>query len=152
VVLALAALGLAVTLLGQATWHWRDAWAARYPQARPWLTAFCEHLGCSLTPPRRPRDVVIEGSVLLRRAPDRYSFHLVVRNNADIEVAAPALELTLTDLQDHVIARRVWRSDAWPQPTPVLPPGGEWPLQFELFFDHPQAARMTGYRALLFYP
>jgi hypothetical protein len=105
-----------------------------------------------MAPPRRPEDVVIEGSVLLRRAPDRYSFHLVVRNHADVEIAAPALELTLTDIQDQVLVRRVWLPTEWPQPRATLAPGQEWPLQFELAFDHPQAARMTGYRAVLFYP
>lgn len=151
-VLGLLSLLLSALLAAQVAWHWRDVWAARYPASRPWLTAFCAHLGCTIAAPRRPQDVVIEGSVLLRRAPDRYSLHLVVRNNADIEVAAPALELTLTDMQDQVLVRRVWTPDAWPQPIAQLPPGAEWPLQFELAFDHPQAARMTGYRAVLFYP
>ncbi|MGQ9724702.1 MAG: DUF3426 domain-containing protein, partial [Tepidimonas sp.] len=150
--LALLALLLAALLAGQAAWHWRDVWAARYPDSRPWLAAFCAHLGCTIAPPMRLRDVVIEGSVLLRRAPDRYSFHLVVHNRADIEIAAPALELTLTDLQDRVLVRRVWTSDAWPQPATRLAPGAEWPLQLELAFDHPQAARVAGYRAVLFYP
>lgn len=152
VTLALLALGLAVLLVGQTAWYWRDAWAARYPAARPALAAFCDRLGCTIAPPRRPQDVLIESSVLLRRAPDRYSFHLVVRNRADIEVAAPALELTLTDLQDQPLVRRVWTPDAWPQPLERLAPGAEWPLQLELAFDHPDAARMTGYRAVLFYP
>lgn len=150
--LSLMALGLAALLAAQALWHWRDTWAAQYPPARPWLEAFCDRLGCTVAPPRRPGDVVIEGSVLLRRAPDRYSFHLVVRNRADVEVAAPALELSLTDAQDRVLVRRVWTPDAWPQPTEHLGPGAEWPLQFELAFDHPQAARMSGYQAVLFYP
>jgi predicted Zn finger-like uncharacterized protein len=150
--LILAALGLTASLLGQAVWHWRDTLAARYPESRPGLQVFCEVLGCTITPPRRPQDVVIEGSVLLRRAPDRYSFHLVVRNHADIEIAAPALELTLTDAQDRVLVRRVWLPAEWPQPRATLAPGQEWPLQFELAFDHPQAARMAGYRAVLFYP
>lgn len=152
VILALLALGLAALLAGQIAWVWRDTLAARYPAARPALAAFCDRLGCTIAPPRRPQDVLIEGSVLLRRAPDRYSFHLVVRNHADTEVAAPALELTLTDLQDQVLVRRVWTPDAWPQPLERLAPGAEWPLQLELAFDHPDAARMTGYRAVLFYP
>lgn len=150
--LALVALGLTVLLAAQAAWHWRDTWAAQYPWSRPWLQAFCARTGCTVALPRRPADVVIEGSVLLRRAPDRYSFHLVVRNRTDVEVAAPALELTLTDANGAVLARRVWMPDAWPQPTDRLTPGAEWPLQFELAFDHPHAARMTGYQAELFYP
>ncbi|WP_161595532.1 zinc-ribbon and DUF3426 domain-containing protein [Tepidimonas charontis] len=150
--LALIALGLAGGLLGQAAWTWRDDWATRYPLARPALQAFCHAFDCQLAPPRRAQDISIDGSVLLRRAPDRYSFHLVLRNQAEVEVQAPALELTLLDAEERILVRRVWLPHEWPQPTATLGPRSEWPLQFELRYDHPQAARMTGYRAVLFYP
>ncbi len=151
-VLGVVALGLGAALVAQAAWIWRDEWAARHPALRPALQAFCATLDCQIAPPRRVQDVLIEGSVLLRRAPDRYSFHLVLRNQADVEVRAPALELTLLDAQEQVLVRRVWLPHEWPQPTTALGPRAEWPLQFELRYEHPQAARMAGYRAVLFYP
>ncbi|WP_334135031.1 zinc-ribbon and DUF3426 domain-containing protein [Tepidimonas sp.] len=150
--LALGVLALAAGLLAQVAWIWRDEWVVRYPAARPALQAWCSTLGCQINPPRRAQDVLIEASVLLRRAPDRYSFHLVLRNQAEVALQAPALELTLIDAQERVLVRRVWQPHEWPQPTDTLAPRSEWPLQFELLFDHPQAARMTGYRAVLFYP
>jgi predicted Zn finger-like uncharacterized protein len=150
--LAFSALILGLLLLGQIAWVGRDAWASAYPVTRPWLVAMCQALGCTLEPPRRLRDLAIDGSVLLRRAPDRYSFHIVIRNQSDVELATPALELTLTDADGQVLVRRVWLPQEWPQATATLAGHAEWPLQFELVFEHPQPTRMAGYRAALFYP
>ncbi|TCS95273.1 putative Zn finger-like uncharacterized protein [Tepidimonas ignava] len=151
-VLAAVALGLTGLLLAQVAWLGRAAVLARWPQALPWYELACQPLGCTVGRQRPAGAVVVEGSVLLRRAPDRYSFHLVLRNQADAEVEAPALELTLVDAQGEPLARRVWLPPQWPQPTERLAAATEWPLQFELAFDHPQASRMNGYRVVLFYP
>ena len=151
-VLAVVALGLTGLLLAQLAWLGRAAVLARWPQALPWYELACQPLGCTVGRQRPAGAVVVEGSVLLRRAPDRYSFHLVLRNQADAEVEAPALELTLVDAQGEPLARRVWLPPQWPQPTERLAAATEWPLQFELAFDHPQASRMNGYRVVLFYP
>lgn len=151
-VLAFLVLALAVLLAAQLAWVGRAALLARWPQLEPLYATACAALGCAVGPRRDVGAVVVEGSVLLRRAPDRYSFHLVLRNRADAAVAAPALELTLVDEQQQPLVRRVWLPGEWPQPLDVLAAGSEWPLQFELAFDHPQASRMSGYQAVLFYP
>lgn len=146
------ALLLAGLLAAQLAWLGRDALLARWPGLQPAYAWMCAPLGCTVGPRRDPQAVVVEGSVLLRRAPDRYSFHLVLRNQTEVEVAAPALELTLVDAEEQAMVRRVWMPHEWPQPTATLGPGAEWPLQFELAFDHPQASRMSGYRVVLFFP
>ncbi|NIC43147.1 DUF3426 domain-containing protein [Aquabacterium sp. A08] len=146
-------LAVLLLLLGlQASLHWRDDLAARVPQAEPALTTLCAPLDCEVAPPRQLENVLIDSSVLLRRAPGRYTFNLVVRNAAAMEVAAPALELTLTDIHDQVLVRRVIPAEEWPQPRTTLAPGAEWPVQFELELASPEAQVMTGYRAILFYP
>ncbi|TSE23381.1 family finger-like domain protein [Tepidimonas sediminis] len=150
--LAVLALGLAALLVAQAAWLARAPLLARWPALQPLAENVCARLGCSLGPRRDVDAVVVEGSVLLRRAPDRYSFHLVLRNRTDAQVAAPALELTLLDAQEQPLVRRVWLPREWPQPLEALDAGAEWPLQFELAFDHPQASRMSGYRVVLFHP
>ena len=150
--LAALALGLAVLLAAQVAWLMRASWLARWPALQPLAEAACARLGCTVGPRRDAEAVVVEGSVLLRRAPDRYSFHLVLRNRTDAEVAAPALELTLLDESEQPLVRRVWLPQEWPQPTAALAAGAEWPLQFELAFDHPQASRTSGYRVVLFHP
>lgn len=142
-----------LALLGvQVAHHWRDQLASRVPATRPALETLCDPLACEVASPRQLDDVVIDSSVLLRRGPGRYSFNVVVRNKSALEVAAPALELTLTALNDEVLVRRVLLPHEWPRPVNTLPPGAEWPVQFDLALDGPSDQVMTGYRAILFYP
>lgn len=150
--LAVLALLLLAVLALQAALHWRDLLAAHVPQAQPALQALCEPLACEVSPPRQLDHLVIDSSVLLRRAPGQYSFSVLVRNQARVALASPALELTLTDVQDQVVVRRVLLPTEWPEPRATLAPGAEWPVQFELELASPQAQTMTGYRAILFYP
>ena len=145
-VLLLAALGV------QASLHWRDSVAAHVPAAEPALQTLCAPLECEVKPPRQLDDIIIDSSVLLRRGPGRYTFNVVVRNTAAVELAAPALELTLTDIHDQVLVRRVLPPQEWPEPRNTLAPGAEWPVQFELELATSASQVMTGYRAILFYP
>ncbi|TDQ45306.1 zinc-ribbon and DUF3426 domain-containing protein [Tepidicella xavieri] len=146
---SLALMGL---LAAQASFHWRDQLASRVPSTRPALETLCDSLACEVSAPRQPDEVVIDSSVLLRRAAGRYSFNVVIRNKSRVEVAAPALELTLTAINDEVLVRRVLLPEEWPRPLQTLAPGAEWPVQFELALDGPTDQVMTGYRAILFYP
>lgn len=150
--LALVSVLLAVVLGMQAALHWRDPLAAHAPQTQPALETLCAPMDCKVEPPRQLEHIVIDSSVLLRREPGRYTFNVVVRNTAAVDLTTPALELTLTDLQDQVVVRRVLLPHEWPEPRATLAPGAEWPVQFELELETPQAQVMTGYRAILFYP
>ncbi len=150
--LGLVLVVLTAVLGVQAALHWRDSLAAHAPQAQPALETLCAPVDCKVEPPRQLEHIVIDSSVLLRREPGRYTFNVVVRNTAAVELATPALELTLTDLQDQVVVRRVLLPHEWPEPRATLAPGAEWPVQFELELESPQAQVMTGYRAILFYP
>lgn len=130
----------------------RDLIARDYPTARPALEAMCTQLDCTIETPRQLDEVVIDSSVLLRRSPGRYSFNVVIRNRSANAVAMPAIELTLTDIQDRVLVRRVLLPAEWPRTADALDAGAEWSLQFDLALDHASDQVMTGYRALLFYP
>jgi len=143
---------LSVLLVWQMAVHWRHQWVARLPGFESVMRVLCLPSGCQVDPPRQLSDLVIDSSTLLRREPGRYTFNLVVRNQSQLVLASPALELTLTDVQDQVLVRRVWLPQEWPQPRATLAAYGEWPVQFELELAAPQAQLMTGYRALLFYP
>ena len=151
-VLALGVLALAAALLLQAGVHWRDTVAVRVPAAKPALEAVCAPLDCAVEPPRQLDHIVIDSSVLLRRSPGRYSFNVVIRNTSDVEVTAPALELTLTDINDQVLVRRVLLPAEWPKPIATMGPGMEWAVPFDLALEDLSDQVMTGYRAILFYP
>jgi hypothetical protein len=103
---------MAVVLAGvlSAQWavHERDRLAARYPQSVPVLTWLCGPMRCELGAPRRIESVVIDSSNLVRRLGNFYAFDFVVKNSEPIVLAMPALELSLTDSADAVIARRVF--------------------------------------------
>jgi len=151
-VLALLALALALLLGLQAAYQWRAPVLRELPALQPVLEAVCETLDCQQALPSGPNEVVIDSSVLLRRAPGIYVFNVVLRNQSVLQVASPAIELTLTDIHDQVLVRRVLLPHEWPRPSPTLAPGAEWALQFELAFDGIEGRVMTGYRAILFYP
>ncbi len=151
--LLLATVTLLALLLGlQAAHQWRAPIAREIPAVQPVLEALCQTLDCQQALPASPNDVVIDSSVLLRLGPGMYGFHVVLRNQTALEVASPAIELTLTDIHDQVLVRRVLLPHEWPRPTASLPAGAEWSLQFELAFDGIEGRVMTGYRAILFYP
>ena len=75
-----------------------------------------------------------------------------VRNLADLPVATPALELTLTDLQDQPLVRRVLRPAELGAP-PALAAHGEFSASHVITLNASAASTaVTGYRLMAFYP
>ncbi|MFP5466829.1 MAG: DUF3426 domain-containing protein [Gammaproteobacteria bacterium] len=143
---------LGVLLAGQWALHERDAVAARWPGMRPVLAQACEHLGCQVAALQRIDDVVIDSSTLQRRLGNFYAFDLVLKNRADVPLAVPALELSLTDLRDQVIARRVFLPQEMPGMPAELPARGSVSTSLRLSIALGNDASMSGFRALVFYP
>lgn len=152
ILLAFASLLLAVLLVGQVAYHDRDRLAQAEPALRPWLAAMCDALGCTIGPPRQIDAVVIESSGFNRLQGDRYRLAFTLRNTAPIQVAAPSMELTITDGQDQAIARRVLSPGEIGAPGGVLPAGGDFSRTLGLAIEPPDNARVAGYRLLAFYP
>jgi predicted Zn finger-like uncharacterized protein len=130
----------------------RDWLAARQPALKPWLVRLCEPLQCQVRPLRRIESVVIDSSELVRRLGNFHSFDFVLKNTADVSLAMPALELTLTDASDTAIARRVFLPAEWPSAPSELAAGGTVAVSLRLVLAADGATPMTGYRALVFYP
>lgn len=85
----------------------RDMVAASVPTLRPLLNSLCEPLNCRVEPPRQIDAIAIESSTFTSMKPGVYVLSLALKNSAAIELATPALELTLTDMQDQPLFRRV---------------------------------------------
>jgi len=152
-VLALAAAGLAVLLALQAAVHERDRLAAAQPGLRPWLARLCEPLGCRIAPPRQIEAIAIDSSAFNRLRPDAYRLQVTLRNQARIDVAMPAIELTLTDSGEQPVVRRVLLPADLGAARPALAAGAEWSGTAALALaDNSLAARVAGYRVLAFYP
>jgi predicted Zn finger-like uncharacterized protein len=150
--LVLVSLLLLLGLLMQWAVHDRNALAARHPAVHGLLHALCQPVGCTIGPVHRIESVSIDSSNLVRRLGNFYSFDLVLKNNAPMPVAVPALELSLTDTRDNVIARRVFLPEELPGAPEVLPAQGQVSMSLRLSIADSGVSTMTGYQALVFYP
>ena len=143
---------LLVVLVGQWMVRERDWLAARTPQLQPLLQALCQPLGCRIEPYRRLDAVVIDGSSFNRIDPQRFRFSVTLHNEADLPVATPALELSLTDTAGQVLVRRVLLPDELDAPV-ALAPRGEFDGSHTITVaGAAQPHTITSYRVQAFYP
>lgn len=144
---------LSILLLGlQWAVHDRDRLAAWQPAFGPALSAICRSFGCRIEPARQLDAVVIDSSALVRMIGQLHALDVVLKNNRAWPVAMPSLELTLTDGQDQVLARRVLSAQDWPNAPKVLAPGESLPVKLRLSIALSAGQNMAGYRVVLFYP
>ncbi|MDB5897631.1 MAG: hypothetical protein JWP41_1233 [Ramlibacter sp.] len=152
IALAFVSLLLGAALLLQVAYEDRNRLAVAEPQLRPALARMCELLQCTLGPPRQIEAVAIENSGFNRLRSDAYRLSVTLRNAAPVPVAAPSVELTITDAQDQPIARRVISAAELGAPGDALPAAGEWSTTVGLILNVPPGTRVAGYRLLAFYP
>ena len=143
---------LAMALAAQWLYRHKNELFSNYPDLRPIGMAVCSVLPCEIQVPRKLSEVVIDSSSFVRGQANRFDFQLMLRNRANAEVAMPTLELTLTDIDNQVIARRIIPPTEWPQQPTSLGPQAVWSLRLGLQLDMPPAKIVTGYQAELFYP
>ncbi|MEY4979541.1 MAG: hypothetical protein RLZZ352_1811 [Pseudomonadota bacterium] len=143
---------LALLLLLQVLLHERDRLAAAQPALTPVLNALCLPLGCEVQPLRRLEAIVIDSSTLLRRSDNRHAFEVVLQNTAALPLALPALELSLTDSRDTVLAQRVFLPEELPDAPTQLPAHSTTTLRLGLALNLREVPTMAGYRARVFYP
>ncbi len=149
-----ALFGLAVLLFGalvlQWAHHFRDPLSARLPGAAPALAAWCGWVGCTIEPPRRLEDIVVESTALAKAGSgDAFRLNVVLRNRAVTIAALPWIELTLTDANGELLARKALSPQDLRARTREIGPGAEATLQAVLSTG---ALRVTGYTVEIFYP
>lgn len=147
-VLLVVALGL------QGVFQGRDRLAATWPETRPWLQAACVRLGCTVQALRRIEAIVIDSSTLSAlQNEDTYRLNLVLKNQATVDLAMPAIEFVLTDIDEQAVFRRVLTPTELGAASRVLFAGREWATSVDLrVVDNPNKGRIVGYRLLAFYP
>jgi len=147
--LVVAAVLATTTLLLQASHHFRDPLAARWPAARPAVVGWCEMIGCVVEPPRRIDDVSVESTALTQAVGrDALVLSVNVRSKSSTAVALPSVDLSLTDGNGRLVARRALSPRDF-RAAPILPAGGDAALQLTLSTG---GARVAGYTVELFYP
>jgi hypothetical protein len=126
----------------------RNWLAAEEPALRPMLSALC---ACEVTWPREAEAVLIESSSFTENPQGGYTVQLRLKNTQHHPVAMPALELSLTDLQDQVLVRRVFTAEELSGKDHVQALRDvRSTLNFDL--DDKVSKRITGFRAIVFYP
>lgn len=148
---AATAVLLATTLMLQAALHFRHRLAAQWPNTRPVLAAVCERIGCKLEALRRIDDLAVESSTLTRAAPNSDALRLTValRNRGNLTLAMPTFELSLTDTNGEMVARRALSASDFASRATTLAPLAEANLQLLLALEGRQVA---GYTIEIFYP
>lgn len=144
-------------LAAQVVYVYRDLAAARFPQARPVLVNACAALGCRIEAARVIDSLAVESSGLVRvERSNLYRLQVALRNRAGIEVALPALDLTLTDSQGRVVSRKVVGASELGAEQASLAAGREIALQGTLqataINGGPPPEPIVGYTIELFYP
>lgn len=142
---------LALVLL-QGAWLLREPLYKSWPTSRTWWPPLCERLGC--TPPLlRDKQALLVDNVALEElstSPHVVRWTADLHNTADYPVALPHLELTLTDVHDQAVVRKVFTpADYAPGASGTLTAGNTLSVRRVLGLS---VAGASGYRVLAFYP
>ena len=141
-----------VLLVLQLTVFERERIASMQPAFRPVLAALCGVLGCQLNGLQQMESLVIDSSGFAKVRADVYRLSFSLRNSANLAVAMPALELTLTDSQDQPVLRRVLLASDFAAHQSMLAAGAELGVSLPVAVGLSGGDKFSGYRLLAFYP
>ena len=151
--LGLLAVVLVGTLVVQIAAQERDRIAASIPELRPAIVSLCDTLGCKVEPVRHIEAIVIDSTAFVPVRGEVYRLSVTLKNKSRIDVAVPALELTLTDLQDQTLLRRVLNAAELGAPLGTIAAGAELVANVPVSVKPEALAQpIRGYRVLAFYP
>ena len=110
----------------------------------------CNAFGCRVEPLRQIESLSVESSGLVRiENTPQYRLSVVLRNKAAIDLAPPSLDLSLTDAQGKVIARRVLSLGELGIHAKAMVAGTELPVQAAVGVGE---RPVVGYTVEIFYP
>jgi len=151
--LLLVAILLGLGLGAQWVYQERDRLAASRSEFRPALQALCDILHCSIRPLQQVEFIVIDSAAFNKIGSDRYRLSFTIRNSANLALALPSIELTLTDFQDRAVVRRVLSPKQLFASSDSLAATSDWPLTVTLGVkSEVSLPDVAGYRLLAFYP
>ena len=146
---------LALALMAQIAFHYRGEIALLFPETGPMLAELCANLACDVPLPRRAELISIESSDLQADPanPSVMVLTATLRNRAAFAQSHPSLELTLTDLQDKPLARRVLAAPDYLDRSTSLEAGfrGNSELPVKVYMEA-SSLKATGYRLYVFFP
>lgn len=136
----IAACALLGLLLGcQIAYAFRSQLAARYPAVRSVMSSVCGVAGCTVSLPQRPDLVKIEASDVHMIDANRTALiqlTATLRSYASYDLAYPALDLVLTNANEHALARRIFVPEEYldqtRNPEAGIPPRAEITVALDL--------------------
>ncbi len=146
---------LLLVFLAQVLYLLRVELAAELPGVKPVLSGYCDLLKCSIPLPQKAELMSIESSDLQADPiqSNVITLSATLHNRAPYVQAYPSLELSLTDIQEKVIARRTFAPaeylNAREDETSGLASTRE--ISVKLRFDTTDL-KPAGYKLYLFYP
>jgi predicted Zn finger-like uncharacterized protein len=130
----------------------RNQLAARVPALRPVLHSGCALLGCTISAPQQIEAIAIESSAFTSVKPGVYLLGLSLKNASAMELETPALELTLTDMQDQTLLRRVILPGELAA-SQAISAGAEITASLPIRLQTDALSKgISGYKLLAFYP
>jgi hypothetical protein len=113
----------------------------------------CAVLSCSIGPLQRIESMAIDSAAFTKLGSDRFRLSFVLKNTDPLMLAVPSIELTLTDVQDQVVIRRVLSPQELTAASERLAAVSEWPVTVNLrVTPDVTSSAVVGYRLLAFYP
>jgi len=156
IAMAVLILGLLPALFFQTVEAFHQQIAAAFPQTKPVLLQVCEIIECQTELPAQIDAVSVDASEL--QAPTAkepaFTLNVLLRNRSQLAQAWPYVELTLKDINEIPVARRVFTAAEY------LPTSQDAASGFaansehsvKLVFEVESQLKPVGYRVYLFYP
>lgn len=142
-------------LMGQIAHTYRTELTIIAPEIRPYLEQYCALIACTVPYPEDIKQLGIESSDLRRnldRQPEVTTMVATVRNHASFSQALPALQLSLLNVHDQLIASRIFTAQEYLQEEDKALPfiGPQHEIEIRLDFDSGHL-NAVGYRLHLLY-
>lgn len=156
-----ACVGFIGLLSFQLVFNQRNHLAASYPTMKPTFESMCLKVGCTIAPYKNIDALKIDSSSFQKSQrnsidalqDENFVLKLSVKNNSELAIAMPAVELTLTDTNDKAVLRRVITSNELGFSSDTLAANSDWSSSLNVAVK-PSSTQVSfsGYRVLLFYP
>jgi ribosomal protein L11 methyltransferase len=150
--------GIALTIIlfiGQLSYFYRVELSAQLPGLKPALVSYCQLLNCTVSLPQKIEKLAIESSEMSQDSQQSTvsRLNLLLHNSANFSQAYPAVELTLLDNEEKVIARRDFQAaDYLKQKTDEkIGLAANRDASISLRLDTGEL-KSSGYKLFLFYP
>ncbi len=156
-----ACVALVSLLFVQVVFSQRNHLVAAHPPLASSFESVCQAIGCKIEPFRNIDAYKIDSSSFQKALAvavdpaqaDVFALKITLKNNSDLPLAMPAVELTLTEAGDKPVIRRVLLAKELGFNGATLAANADWTGDITLAVTtKPVMPLVSGYRVLLFYP